>query len=187
LKYFLFILASLLLPALFCPTSPVHAEDPIGTLYGIVVSASDGNHITVNNDGTEISVRLSCIDAPVITKIRRNEPWLSKPGQPFAGRAFMALSNKVLHKQVRLEILKMDNHQRAVAVVVLDGRNVNLEMVAEGWAWAKRDCRKHPGDSKYMAAEEQARVKRVGLWSQDSPQPPWEFRKTRKIENRDSW
>lgn len=141
----------------------------------------------MNNEGTEISVRLSCIDAPVITKIRKNEPWLSKPGQPFAGRAFMALSNKVLHKQVQLEILKIDRRQRAVAVVVLDGRNINLEMVAEGWAWARRDCRKQPVDTKYMAAEEQARAKKAGLWSQDNPQPPWEFRKLRKIENRDSW
>ena len=99
----------------------------------------------------------------------------------------MALSNKVLHKQVRLEIMKMDRHQRAVAVVLLDGRNINLEMVAEGWAWAKRNCNKLPADAKYIDAEEQARAKRAGLWSQDNPQPPWEFRKTRKIENRDSW
>jgi micrococcal nuclease len=187
LKSLIVLLASFLLPFLFFLPSQVHAELPIGTLDGIVVSASDGNHITVNNDGTEISVRLSCIDAPVITKIRRNEPWLSKPGQPFAGRAFMALSNKVLHKQVRLEIMKIDHHQRAVAVVVLDGRNINLEMVAEGWTWANRNCKKRPADSKYVAAEEQARAKRVGLWSQDNPQPPWEFRKIRKIENRDSW
>ena len=168
------------------PVWPVHADSPIGTVNGMVVSTADGSHLTVNNNGTEIFVRLHCIDAPVITRIHRNEPWLSKPGQPFAGRAFMSLSNKVLHKQVRLDIMRMNRRHQAVAVVWVESRNINLEMVAEGLAWADRKCAKRPADSGYLAAEEQARSRKVGLWAQEAPQPPWEFRKTRKL-NKDSW
>ncbi len=159
----------------------VRAGSATGTVDGMVVSVSDGGHLTVNRDGTELNVRLYGIDAPVLTKVPRGEPLLSNPGQPFAGRAFMVLSNKVLHRQVTLEVVKLDRHGGAVAVVHAGTRNINLEMVSEGWAWAFRKDGKDPGDPEYLRAEELARARRVGLWTQADPQPPWEFRKLRKI------
>lgn len=98
----------------------------------------------------------------------------------------MALSNMVLHRQVKLDIMKIDHHGRMVAVVYAGSKNINLEMIAEGWAWAAENLKKHSDAQEYFHAEEQARAKRVGLWAQDNPQPPWEFRKSRKI-NQDSW
>lgn len=181
------LLISVVCLAVFAPASPALAKFPIGTFDGMVISVSDGNHLTFSNNGTEINVRLYGIEAPVITKIRRSEPWLSKPGQRFAGRSFMALAKKVLHKQARLEIINFDDHDRAVAIIFVEKRNINLEMVAEGWAWASPKSKKLPNDAEYLFAEEQARSKKLGLWLQDNPQPPWEFRKTRKVENRDSW
>ena len=183
--FILFIAATCFLSTFSAP-SPVFAKSPIGAIEGMVVSISDGSRIAVNNNGTELNVRLYGIDPPVITKVQRGEPWLSKPGQPFAGRAFMALSNKILHRQVTLEIMKVDHHGRVVAVVFSGARNINLEMVAEGWAWASRKNGKSSGDPEYLLVEEQARAKRAGLWSQHDPQPPWEFRKIRKI-NKESW
>jgi endonuclease YncB( thermonuclease family) len=185
-KYFSRRLLPFLFPALLAPVWQVHADEPIGTVNGIVTSTTDGSHITVNNNGTEIFVQLHCIDAPIITKIRRNEPWLSKPGQPYAGRAFMSLSNKVLHKQVRIDIMRMNHRHQAVAVVWVEGRNINLEMVTEGLAWADRKCKKRAADAEYLAAEEQARSRKTGLWAQENPRPPWEFRKIRKL-NKESW
>lgn len=173
--------------AVFSPASPALAKFPVGTIDGMVISVSDGNHLTFSNNGTEINVRLYGIEAPVITKIRRSEPWLSKPGQRFAGRSFMALAKKVLHKQARMEIINFDDHDRAVAIIFVEKRNINLDMVAEGWAWASPKSRKLPDGAEYLFAEEQARSKKLGLWMQDKPQPPWEFKKTRKVENRDSW
>ena len=186
MKFFSRLLVPFFFPALLSPVWPVHADEPIGTVIGIVTSTTDGSHITVNNNGTEIFVQLHCIDAPVITKIRRNEPWLSKPGQPYAGRAFMSLSNKVLHKQVRLDIMRMNHHHQAVAIVWVEDRNINLEMVAEGWVWADRKCKKRPADAEYVVAEEQARSRKAGLWAQENPQSPWEFRKTRNL-NKYGW
>jgi micrococcal nuclease len=185
LHEFLLILAVCL--ALLSSAAPAFAKASIGTIDGMVISVSDGNHLTFSNNGTEINVHLYGIEAPVITKIRKSEPWLSKPGQRFAGRSFMALAKKVLHKQARLEIINFNNHDQAVAIIFVEKRNINIEMVAEGWAWASRKGRKLPDGAEYVSAEEQARSKKMGLWMQDNPQPPWEFRKTRKIENRDSW
>jgi micrococcal nuclease len=159
---------------------PASARAPIGILEGIVVNVTDGDHLTVSNDGTEIDVRLYGIDAPILTKLNKNKPWLSKQGQPFAGKAFMALANKVLHKQVKLEIMHIDHHGRAVAIVLVDGRTINHEMVAEGWAWA---CQKQC-DRGYVHAEEEARSRKLGLWTQNDPQPPWEFRKMVKMGNK---
>jgi micrococcal nuclease len=182
----------LLLLILFCVIlsafpSFLRAQAPIGTLHGMVVNVSDGDHLTVNNDGTEIFVRLYGIDAPEISKMRRNESPHSRHGQPFAGRAFMALSNKVLHRQVTLEIMRIDHQERVVAVVFLEDRNINLELVAGGWAWASRSGRKHPDNPEYQETEEHARSAKAGLWSQIDPIPPWEFRKVRKTEDLVNW
>ena len=187
MKYFSRRLLPFLFPALLAPVWQVHADEPIGTVNGIVTSTTDGSHITVNNNGTEIFVQLHCIDAPIITKIRRNEPWLSKPGQRFAGRSFMALAKKVLHKQGRLEIMRMDSRQNAIGVLSIEGRNINLEMVAEGWAWANVHKQHHPAPQEYVLAEEKARARKAGLWIDENPIPPWEFKKVRGVGNKDSW
>ena len=163
---------------------PASARAPIGTLEGMVVKVSDGDHLTVSNDGTDVSVRLYGIHAPVMTRINKNKPWLSETGQPFAGRAFMALANKVLHKQVKLEIMRIDRHGRTVAIVSVDGRNINHEMVAEGWAWAHQKHQNQHDELEYKRVEEEARAKKLGLWAQDNPQPPWKFRKLVKVEKK---
>ena len=182
----LFMTAALMLSFCTRPVSALQAA-PIGTLDGIVISVGDGDHLTFSNSGKEIRVRLFGIAAPVITKISRSEPWLSKPGQRFAGRAFMALAKKVLHKQARIEIIHLDRHDQAVAVVYVDGRIINLEMIAEGWAWAARHKNHHPVPLEYIRAEEQARAGKAGLWLEENPTPPWEFKRTRGVQNLDSW
>jgi micrococcal nuclease len=164
--------------------SSASAKAPIGTLEGMVVNVSDGDHLTVSNDGTEINVRMYGIHAPILAKLNKNKPWLSDQGQPFAGRAFMALANKVLHKKVKLEIIRLDRHGRTVAIVLVEGHDINHEMVAEGWAWASRKSKSQNNDLDYIHAEEVARSKNLGLWAQSNPQPPWEFKKMAKEDRR---
>ena len=64
-----------------------------------------------------------------------------------------------------------------VGIVYLDSRNINVEMVKEGYAWAYKEYLKSPYASEFLDAEKEARDKRLGLWKQANPQPPWEFRK----------
>ena len=68
-----------------------------------------------------------------------------------------------------------------VGIVYLNSRNINLEMVQEGLAWAYREYLQRPYASEYLDAEKEARAKRLGLWQQFNPQPPWEFRKLMRI------
>lgn len=55
-------------------------------------------------------------------------------------------------------------------------RNIELEMVVNGWAWVLRqysfDC-----EAEYLRAEADARHNRRGLWSIDNPEPPWSFKR----------
>jgi endonuclease YncB( thermonuclease family) len=54
---------------------------------------------------------------------------------------------------------------------------MNLEIISREAAWAYRKYLKPPYASEYIEAESMARGKRLGLWQQSNPEPPWEFRK----------
>jgi len=57
--------------------------------------------------------------------------------------------------------------------------DVGLALVQSGFAWHYRQYQKEqsPEDrDRYSAAEQEARVKREGLWRDAHPVPPWEYR-----------
>jgi len=89
----------------------------------------------------------------------------------------MALAEKVLRKEVTITIQDRDQHKRIVGIIRIGNRNINEEMVREGWAWANREYLRGPYVSEFINAEREAREKKIGLWQQSNPQPPWEFRK----------
>lgn len=116
-----------------------------------------------------VRVRLYGIDAPETG--RRGEP-----GQPYGREARRALQAKVASQRVAVEVADRDRYDRIVGVVRIAGRDINREMVEEGWAWAYRHYLQGPYASAYLRAEEDARARRAGLWRQYNPEPPWEFR-----------
>lgn len=169
------LMCSLLLPAL------ILAKEPIRTVEGIVTKVSDGDTIHVKDDlGSKLKIRLYGIDAPETEKSNKKTGNVSKAGQPYGEEAWKALEEKIYRKRVMVEIMDIDRYKRMVSIIKLNGRNINKEMVAEGHAWAYRQYLDRPYASEYIAAEEQARIKRLGLWKQNNPQPPWEFRKMQK-------
>lgn len=174
--YLLLVVGSLLLSPGFSEATP---QEPGTTIEGLVVGISEGDHITVNSFGTEINVRLYGIAAPQLAKIDKITG-RTKAGQPYAEEAFRALSIKILHQNVKVDIRRTvasrkGGDQVALAIVYLDGQNINLEMVSEGWAWAYRQFASSSEMIPYLAAERRARARHIGLWSQPHPQPPWEF------------
>lgn len=150
----------------------------MNVLEGLVVGVTEGDRLTVNSFGNEIAVRLYGVAAPQTAKIDKFTGWY-KPGQPYAEDAFRALSLKVLHQQVKVEIretLKTEPTQTAIAVVYLDGRNINLEMLSDGWAWVYKRLLNRNDYHRYSAIERSARSRKSGLWLQANPQPPWDFK-----------
>jgi len=130
-----------------------------------VVAVADGDTITVEpiQGGDRVRVRLQGIDAPEI-----NQPY----GQ--AARAFV--SEAVLYKEVHLASERNDRYGRIVAVVEVPGAGVLQELLLEAglaWVWPQfcRDC------GEWKALEEAARGQGLGLWADESPVPPWEWRR----------
>jgi len=163
-------------------TTPISAKTPIRTVEGMVIKVSDGDTLQVKtSEATKLKIRLYGIDAPETEKINHRTGHISKSGQPYGEEAYKALESKVLGKKVRVVIIDTDKYKRMVGIVYLENRNINIEMIWEGWARAYREYLDRPYASQYLDAEKEARNKRLGLWKQGNPQPPWEFRKLMRI------
>jgi len=142
------------------------------TVEGVVTYVSDGDTLWVRTaERKELKIRLYGIDAP---EIRHREV----PGQPFGREAARALRSKVRGKHVSVEVRDIDRYGRIVGIVRFGGRDINLEMISEGWAWAYRAYLERPYASEYIEAEKKARAGKYGLWKQANPRPPWEFRRS---------
>lgn len=134
-----------------------------------VVAIADGDTCTVlTADNTQIKIRLAGIDTP-------------EKSQAFGTKAKQALSDKVFGQTVDVKEQSKDRYGRTVADLYLGTRWVNLEMVTEGWAWHYKQYSK---DKQLAAAEQVARMGKLGLWADKTPQPPWEFRADGKVEPR---
>ena len=106
-------------------------------------------------------IRLEGIDAPEIR-------------QRYGLEAKNALSEKVYGKDVQVEWLSEDKYGRILAHVYLEDEWINNEMVTEGWAW---HFKRYNSDPVLAEAEAKARAERFGLWAEDSPLAPWDYRK----------
>jgi endonuclease YncB( thermonuclease family) len=66
-----------------------------------------------------------------------------------------------------------DKYGRTVGHVLIDGRDVSLELLKEGMAW---HYEKYDHNKRLREAEQSARAARMGLWSDGNAEPPWEWR-----------
>lgn len=58
-------------------------------------------------------------------------------------------------------------------------RNIELEMIVNGWAWVVEQYR-FEREEEYLAAQADAQHHRRGLWQMDNPDPPWTFKRRQK-------
>nr|DAN83795.1 MAG TPA: nuclease-like protein [Caudoviricetes sp.] len=126
---------------------------------GKVVSIHDGDTITVLQDKQQIKVRLFGIDAPELK-------------QPYGKKSKQFLANLIAGKVVEVEGSGKDRYKRTIGTIYLNGADINAQMVGNGYAWAYRKFSK-----KYTVQESQAKKRRLGLWRDKEPIPPWEWRK----------
>ncbi len=138
------------------------------TLTGHVVKVTDGDTITVlDASKTQHTIRLAGIDAP-------------ERKQAFGHASRQHLASLVAGQQVHINWTKRDKYRRLIGVVIFNGKDVNLEQVRQGLAWHYKrfEREQSPADRKlYADAEVEARAKRLGLWKDLNPMPPWEWRK----------
>lgn len=60
-------------------------------------------------------------------------------------------------------------------------RNIELEMVLNGWAWV---VERYGPDERYFDALADAQRHRRGIWAQENNIPPWEFKRLKHREAR---
>ena len=164
------LLGSALLVVAMCAT-PAGA----GVISGRVVRVADGDTITVLDAAyTQHKIRLAGIDAP-------------EKKQPFGEVSRRSLEELVAGRSVEVSSDKLDRYGRAVGVVRVGGKDVNRIQIERGMAWWYREYeREQPaGDAvQYAHAESAARSARKGIWRDESPVPPWEWRRLNRAVTR---
>jgi micrococcal nuclease len=153
----------LLLPGIATVQPAERNAAPVAVLAGKVVRVIDGDTIDVLLSSGRIRVRLHGVDAPERVQSR---------GAP----ATAWLEQQLRDQQVHLEPVSQDQYDRMVAVVHLQNRNINRELVENGHAWAYRHYLRR-GDAELCSLEERARRAGAGLWA-TTAHAPWEFRAT---------
>jgi endonuclease YncB( thermonuclease family) len=171
-KCFLTILIALVL---LWPLSSVGADN----LF-TVTRVYDGDTIGCQGCGIIFRVRLAGIDAPEKKRGKR-------PEQPYAEKARQYLEKLVLGKKVSIKQISLDRSNFVLGIVSLerksgffssDHQNINLEMVKSGFAEIMPG--KHEFDIRpYQQAENEAKAKKLNMWSQKDYVSPREWRKKR--------
>jgi endonuclease YncB( thermonuclease family) len=140
---------------------------------GRVVRISDGDTLTVMVEKRQVRVRLDSIDAPE----RR---------QAFGKRSQNSLAQLCASRQAHVAERGKDRYGRIIGVVTCAAIDANAEQVRRGMAWVF--VRYAAPNSPLYALERAARSERVGLWADQRPIPPWEWRaKVRTNEVGKAW
>lgn len=92
----------------------------------------------------------------------------------------LSIKSLIYQQTVDYQIVDTDRYGRGICRIKKDGQDINLEMVKSGYAWAYVQYLKRPHASEYIDAEREARSKKLGLWNDVNPTPPWEFRKLQR-------
>lgn len=130
---------------------------------GRVCGVTDGDTISVLQDGRAVKIRLYGIDCP-------------EKHQAFGMRARQFTSSLAFGKEVEVRPVERDRYGRLIAWVYVGPRCLNEELLRAGFAW---HFKRYSRDSHLAELELQARTAHSGLWRDSEPTPPWEFRKTR--------
>lgn len=158
---------TLLFTALLALGSISHASAEEWT--GRVVGVTDGDTIGVMRDGNEVRVRLYGIDCP-------------ESGQDYGSRAKQYTSEAAFGKDVRVVVRDMDRYGRTVGDVYLpDGSYLNASLISAGMAWWYKEYA--PKDVKLQRRHLEALTRKVGLWADPSPIPPWDYRKGKRADS----
>jgi endonuclease YncB( thermonuclease family) len=132
---------------------------------GQVVRVLDGDTIEVLHAEKAERIRLSEIDSP-------------EKGQPFGQAAKTFVLKIAAGKIVTLNANTIDRYARIVGEVILPGGlNLNAHLVANGYAW---HYKYYSDDTALAQLETNDRARKVGLWVEPNPVPPWEWRRGKR-------
>jgi endonuclease YncB( thermonuclease family) len=134
----------------------------------MVISVADGDTITVlTQQNEQIKVRLSGVDCP-------------EGGQAYGKKAKQFTSSMVYKKIVTIEPETTDRYGRTVAMVLINRSNLSELIIANGYGWVYRKYCTADYCKDWLRLEEKARTGKIGLWADDNPKPPWDYRSEKR-------
>lgn len=142
--------------ALLFSTRLVAAE----TIAGTVITVIDGDTITVSDAGKHYRVRLAGIDAP-------------EAKQPYGLRSARSLAALCYRKAAKVEWKEKEGEVH-LGHVSCGEKDASAEQVRRGLAWVSPQ-QMTPGSGLYEI-EAYARLRKIGLWADEKPVPPWDWR-----------
>jgi micrococcal nuclease len=134
----------------------------------------DGDTFIVKHGDVKLTIRLVGIDAPEASTSKHRD------GQPFSRQSTQHLAGLVLNKTVDVKSYGADRNGRTLGeVFLLNGKNVNVEMIQAGLAECYRGKPATGLDmASYWQAEGEARKAGSGMWVlKDKYVSPREYRR----------
>ena len=130
-------------------------------IEGTVVRVLDGDTVEVLQDKKTVRIRLINIDAP-------------EKKQPFGRWSTNQLKSLIAGRIVSVSYSQTDRYGRVLGrVMTANGIEANRWMVQNGAAWVYD---KYNTDPSLPVLQREARKKKSGLWLDNAPVPPWEWR-----------
>ena len=146
-----------------------------GDFNAQVVRIVDGDTIQViDSNGIKFKIRLLGIDTPELKQRFGYESSLSLK-KIIDGKSVIIISKPEKNKPYTL-----GRYKRIIGKIILNGKDINLEMVQKGMAWHYKKYIKSQNvedRQSYNNAEQDARLNKIGLWFDVNPVAPWEWRK----------
>jgi endonuclease YncB( thermonuclease family) len=141
---------------------------PVSALSCLVVGITDGDTFTARcgdpGQYEQVKVRLAEIDAP-------------ESKQPFGQRSRQALADLCHGVQAEIRAQSKDRYGRTLGRVTCRGQDANAEQVKQGMAWVYDQ---YTTDKSLYKLQDDARDARRGLWADQKPVAPWEWRRARR-------
>ncbi|MCA6430843.1 MAG: thermonuclease family protein [Cytophagales bacterium] len=134
------------------------------TIQGKVVAVLDGDTIDLLDGNNTVRIRLNGIDAP-------------EKSQAYGQASKKYASQWLFGKHVRVRVHNQDKYGRSIGDVYVGEDWFNYISVANGFAWHYKQYSK---DEQLADAEALAKAAKLGLWKDNNPTPPWEWRKSKK-------
>lgn len=151
-------------------------------LTGRVVGVADGDTLTILTfQNQQHRIRIAGIDAP-------------EKAQPFGNRSKQNMERMAKGKEALADCPKTDRYGRKVCKVWVQPGDcptcgmtldVGYAQVSAGLAWWYRAYAKEQSAEDrglYESEENEARLRRHGLWIESSAVPPWDWRRNKKVD-----
>jgi micrococcal nuclease len=136
------------------------------TLTAKVVGVKDGDTVVVLDSlNNQTTLRLAEVDTP-------------EKSQPFGTKAKQYTSDQVYLKTIKYVVTDTDRYGRSIAMIYYDSDNkyLSAEIIKAGMGW---HYKRYSTSTTLANFEVKAKKDKIGLWVDNNPIAPWEWRKSK--------